>query len=81
MADPYRQELLGDQTRMWICTKCQKQRKAELKAKGKKAEPPEPPKKERSDKEKEAKLNLIAEQLGRIEDELKQIRKTIKDIR
>jgi hypothetical protein len=70
---------------MWICTKCQKQRKVELKNKGKKAEMPEPaPKKEQTvklDKIKEAKLNEIAEQLDRIEDELKKIRKAVKDLK
>jgi hypothetical protein len=85
MADPFRQEVYGEQARMWICTKCQKQRKVELKNKDKKAEMPEPaPKKEQTvkqDKIKEAKLNEIAEQLDRIEEELKKIRKNVKDLK
>jgi hypothetical protein len=85
MADPFRQEVYGEQARMWICTKCQKQRRVELKNKGKKADPPpEPaPRKEqadnKTDKVKEARLNEITEQLDRIEDELKKIRKTLKE--
>lgn len=85
MADPFRQEVYGEQARMWICTKCQKQRRVELKNKGKKADLlPEPsPKKEQPDKPdkkaKEAKLNEITEQLDRIEDELKKLRKAIKE--
>jgi phosphoribosylaminoimidazole-succinocarboxamide synthase len=85
MADPFRQEVYGEQARMWICSKCQKQRRVELKNKGKKADPlPEPaPKKEQTDKAskvKEAKLNEITEQLDRIEEELKKIRKAIREV-
>jgi hypothetical protein len=85
MADPFRQEVYGEQARMWICTKCQKQRRAELKGKTKKADSlPEPaPRKEQTDKAdkkaKEAKLNEITEQLDRIEDELRKLRKAIKE--
>lgn len=85
MADPFRQEVYGEQARMWICTKCQKQRRVELKSKGKKADPlPEPaPKKEpdnKADKLKEAKLKELTGQLDRIEEELKKIRKAIKEV-
>lgn len=89
MADPFRQEVYGEQARMWICTKCQKQRRVELKNKGKKADTPLPepaPKKEqydkvdKADKVKETKLNEITEQLDRIEEELKKIRKAIKEV-
>ncbi len=86
MADPFRQEVYGEQARMWICSKCQKQRRVELKNKGKKADPqPEPaPKKEKADnkadKIKEAKLKELTGQLDRIEEELKKIRKAIKEV-
>jgi hypothetical protein len=88
MADPFRQEVYGEQARMWICSKCQKQRRVELKNKGKKVDlPPEPaPKKDQTDKVdkaskvREAKLNEITEQLDRIEEELKKIRKAIREV-
>jgi hypothetical protein len=86
MADPFRQEVYGEQARMWICTKCQKQRKNELKGKAKKADPlPEPSSKKektdnKADKIKEAKLNDLTDQLDRIEEELKKIRKAIREV-
>jgi hypothetical protein len=84
MADPFRQEVYGEAVRMWICTKCQKQRQVELKGKSKTADlVPEPtPEKEQNDEAemaKEEKLNKIIQQLDRIEEELKKIREAIKE--
>ncbi len=93
MADPYRQELYGEKAPVWICTKCQKERRVELKLamKVKKADPPKPQptiapaaskvNMEQLEKEKQAKLDVIVEQLDRIENELKQMRKAIKDLK
>jgi hypothetical protein len=84
MADPFRQEVYGEQVRMWICTKCQKQRGVELNNKGKKTDPlpdlsPEKEQDDKEDKAKIAKLNEITQRLDRIEEELKKIREAIKE--